>query len=99
MAEVERYTFTQADVAGCRQIVARLEDLDAKTGGYAVGSVQGHRKSATATVHYRLEAGPAATSDAISYVLDNADIFGTLAKKVVAHFETHPEQIGGADHG
>jgi hypothetical protein len=98
MAEVERYTLTQADVDGCREILARLESLDAKTGGYAVGSVQGHRKSATATVHYRLEAGPAATYEAIDFVLDNADRFGLLAKKVVAHFETHPEQIG-ADRG
>jgi hypothetical protein len=90
---------TQADVDGCREILAELEGIQAKTGGYAVGSVQGHRKSATATVHYRLEAGPAVTSEAIGFVLDNADVFGALARKVIAHFETHPEQIGGADHG
>lgn len=95
----ERYRLTAADVDGCRRIVAKLDELDRLTGGYQVGHIQGHPGSATATVHYDRRPGPAATSDAISFVLENAAVFGLLAKKIVAHAETHPETVAGPDHG
>lgn len=95
----ERYSLTQADVDGCREILARLEEIDAQTGGYRVGSVQGHTGSATATVHYVQKPGPLATSEAIAFVLDRVGDLGLLCKKVIAHCETHPEQIGGGSDG
>lgn len=89
----EQYTLTQADVDGCRQILARLAELDEKTGGYYVDSVQGHGKSATATVHYALTAGPLVTAEAVAHALDSVSNLGQLCKKVIAHAETHPEHV------
>jgi hypothetical protein len=85
----ERYTLTQADIADCRTILARLEELDTQTGGYRVGSVQGHTGSATATVHYASRPGPLVTSDAICHALESVATLGQLCKKVIAHFETN----------
>jgi hypothetical protein len=90
----EPYTITQADVEGCRLIVAQLEELDAKTGGYSVGNVRGHKKSATATVHYRRGSDPFTTGHAISYALDSVPNLGVLCKKVIAHFDTHSIRDG-----
>jgi hypothetical protein len=85
----ERYTLTEADVDGCRKILARLEELDALTGGYRVGSVQGHTGSATATVHYASRPGPQVTAEAISHALESVATLGQLCKKVIAHYETN----------
>lgn len=89
----ESYTLTQADVEGCRKILARLGELDDQTGGFYVDDVQGYRKSATATVRYAREGGALATAEAIAYALDNIATLGHLCKKVIAHCETHPEVV------
>lgn len=93
----EPYTLTEADVDGCRRILARLAELDAQTGGYRVGSVQGHTGSATVTVHYALKPGPLATSQAVQHALDQVENLGLLCKKVIAHFETNMELPAGVD--
>lgn len=90
------YTLTQADLDGCRAILAKLADLDEQTGGYSIGSIQGRTSSATATVHYARKPGPIATAQAVQHSLDSVENLGLLCKKVIAHFETHPEHVDGA---
>lgn len=94
----DAYTLTQADVDGCRRILAKLEEIDGQLGGFSVGNVQGARKSATATVHYAHGGDPFATAEAISYALESVPNLALLCKKVIAHHETHGGG-GGPDAG
>ena len=87
------YTLTAADIEGARQILAVLEETDRLTGGYSVGQIQGHRKSATATAHYEKAAGPMATADAMDRALNSPTVLGLLCKKLIAHADAHPEHI------
>lgn len=91
----EPYTLTEADVDGCRKILAKLTEFDQQLGGYYVGAISGHQKSATATVHYERGGDPMATAAAVSYALENIPNLGHLCKKVIAHYETHSEVDGG----
>lgn len=93
----DRYTLTAADVEGCRKILADLEGFEAKTGGYTVGSVQGHRQSATATVRFERGGDPFVTAEAIHCYLASAAALALVCRKVIAHHETNgapatPEQ-------
>lgn len=89
----EEYTLRRSDVDACRRILGRLEEIDAQTGGYRVGSIQGHRGSATATVHYENRPGAVSTGEALAYSLESVGVLGHLCRKVIAHCETHPEAV------
>lgn len=58
----DRYTLTAADVDGCRKVLAEIDELGDKLGGFRVGYVNGARKSATATVHVDKPSDPFTTA-------------------------------------
>lgn len=95
VAVAERYTLTAADVDGCRQILAQLEGFEAKIGGYSVGNVNGHQKSATATVRFDRGGDPFVTAEAVDCYLNSAVTLALVCRKVIAHWETH--MAGGSD--
>lgn len=93
VAVAEPYTLTQADLDGCRKILAQLEGHEAKTGGYAIGPIQGNQGSATATVRFERSADPLAAAAAIDCYLASPVTLTLVCQKLIAHFETHPEEV------
>lgn len=89
----ERYTLTAADVDGCRKILAEIDELGEKLGGFRVGYVNGARKSATATVHFDRATDPFTTAAAVTRAVESLPMVGLLCKKVIAHAETHPQEV------
>lgn len=87
--EPASYTLTAADADGCRQILADLAEMEADLGGFRVGYVNGARKSATATVHFDKAAGPFSTAAAVTRAVECLPTVALLAKKIVAHYDTH----------
>jgi hypothetical protein len=85
----ERYTLTQADVDGCRKILAQIDELDAALGGFRVGYVNGAQKSATATVHFDKTTDPFTTAAAVTRAVGSLPVLGLLCKKIIAHYETN----------
>lgn len=89
----ESYSLTQADVDGCREILAQLEQYETKVGAYTVGTVQGHQASATATVRFDKVSDPFTTAEAVSRYLASAATLALVCRKLITHCDSHPEAV------
>lgn len=89
----EAYALTEADVDGCRKILAQLEGFEEKAGGYTIGNIQGHKQSATATVRFERSPGALVTAEAINCYLASAATLALVCRKVIAHYDTHAGEL------
>lgn len=87
--ETAEYTLTETDIESCRVLLSRLKANDELVGGYAITSMQGYLKSASATVRFDKASDPYSTAAALEVQIESAPKLGQLCKKVIAHYNTN----------
>jgi hypothetical protein len=83
------YTLRPDDIEACRKILKQLLADDEITGGYCIGSVQGYQGKAQVMIEFVKRCDALSAGQIAARAADCASNLGTLAKKVIAHYDTH----------
>jgi hypothetical protein len=89
----EPYTLTEDDINGCRGLLKQLLEADERTGPYAITSMQGYQRKASAVVEFNPGGGPEANARGLELLIESGPKLGQLCKKVIAHWDSRPQDV------